>query len=148
MVVVRGVLLPSRRCQRTYCKSLMDLRSRFALRLLVVAVSVGQALAQVDLKQDAVVYFGSASNTSAPAMIDETKVRKATPEWQKIQAEGVRRGSARYILLMGEMDNRIRSAAQAVAGATGKDLIVRKGDIVDAQGKTVADVTSKIIREL
>ena len=138
----------SRRPQRPDFKLLMDLRSRLALTLLVAVVSVGQALAQVDLKQDAVVYFGSASNTSAPAQIDETKVRKATPEWQKIQAEGVRRGSARYILLMSEMDNRIRSAAQTVAGATGKDLIVRKGDITDAQGKTVVDVTSKIIREL
>jgi len=126
----------------------MHLRVRSLLCLITVVVSAAQAMAQVDLKQDAVVYFGSASNTSAPATIDETKVRKATPEWQKIQAEGVRRGSARYILLMGEMDNRIRSAALKVAGSTGKDLIVRKGDISDAKGKTVVDVTAKIIRDL
>ena len=88
--------------------------SAIAIALLLSAT---QSLAQVDLKTDAVVYFGSASNTSAPATIDQAKVRKATPEWQKIQAEGVRRGSARYILLMGEMDKRIRKAARAAASA-------------------------------
>jgi hypothetical protein len=41
------------------------------------------------LKRGAVVYHGSASNTTAPATIEETTVRDATPEWRKIQAEGI-----------------------------------------------------------
>lgn len=49
----------------------------------------GSAVAQVTLKRGAVVYQGSASNTSAPASIDETKVRDATKEWKKIQADGI-----------------------------------------------------------
>ena len=126
---------------------------RFSLRpavtsALALILSTGLALAQVDLKRDAVVYFGSASNTSAPATINEAQVRKATPEWQKIQAEGVRRGSARYILLMGQMDKRIRAATQKAASATGQDLVVRKGDISDRQGKTVTDVTQDVISNL
>ncbi len=106
------------------------------------------ANAQVDLKSDAVVYFGSASNTSAPATIDEQKVREATPEWQTIQSEGVRRGSARYILLAAEMDKRIRDAAQKAAAAASKDLVVRSGDITNARGKATNDLTTSVIANL
>jgi Skp family chaperone for outer membrane proteins len=113
-----------------------------------LVLSTGIGVAQVDLKQDAVVYFGSGSNTTAPATIDESKVRKATPEWQEIQAKQVRRGSARYILLMSEMDKRIRAACQQAAGGAGKDLVVRKDDIDDARGKSVTDLTSDVIQNL
>lgn len=116
-----------------------------ALWSFLMAVSLA---GQVDVKQDAVVYVGSASNTSAPATIDEVKVREATPEWQKIQAEGVRRGSARYILLVGEMDKRIRAAAQKAATAASKDLVVRSGDITNDHGKTVTDLTASVIQNL
>lgn len=126
----------------------MSVRTRVVLTLTTLLVSAGQAMAQVDLKRDAVVYFGSASNTSAPAAIDETKVREATPEWQKIQSEGVRRGSARYILLTSEMDKRIRAAAQRAASDAGQDLIVRSGDIANSRGKTVTDLTSQVIGHL
>lgn len=116
--------------------------------LAVVVLSAVQVLAQVDLKQDAVVYTGSASNTSAPATIDEAKVREATTEWQTIQAEGVRRGSARYMLLVAEMEKRIRDAAQKAAASASKDLVVRSGDISNQRGKIVADLTSGVIANL
>lgn len=125
---------------------------RHASRLICVCfsllISASSAMAQVDLKSDAVVYFGSASNTSAPAVIDEQKVREATPEWQTIQAEGVRRGSARYMLLVAEMDRRIRTAAQSAAAASSKDLVVRSGDITNANGKTSVDLTNDVIAKL
>lgn len=105
-------------------------------------------LAQVDLNSDAVVYFGSAANTSAPASIDETKVKEATAEWQTIQAEGVRPGSARYRLLAAEMEKRIRDAVKSVAGAASKDLVVRSGDVANAHGKDVVDLTDKVIAKL
>lgn len=127
----------------------MHLATTFAARaaLLMTAALLCSAAAtsQVDVKADAVVYFGSASNTSAPATIDEQKVREATPEWQTIQSEGVRRGTARYILLTAEMDKRIRDAAQKAAAAASKDLIVRSGDITNARGKTATDLTTNVI---
>lgn len=122
--------------------------SRLASVCFSLLISAVCAMAQVDLKSDAVVYFGSASNTSAPAVIDEQKVREATAEWQTIQAEGVRRGSARYMLLVAEMDRRIRAAAQNAAAASNKDLVVRSGDITNANGKTSVDLTSDVIAKL
>lgn len=123
---------------------------RHALRAAALATLLCSATvhAQVDLKTDSVVYFGSASNTSAPATIDEQKVREATQEWKTIQAEGVRRGSARYILLTAEMDKRIRDAAQKAAAAASKDLIVRSGDITNNRGKTVTDLTTNVVANL
>ena len=105
-------------------------------------------MAQVELKKDAVVFSGNASNTSAPATMDEAKVRRATTEWQTIEADGVKRGSARYLLLVAEMDKRIRSAAQKAASGASKDLVVRAGDIANARGKTVADLTDDVIANL
>ena len=125
----------------------MTILTRF-LSVAAVLSFAAAALAQVDLKQDAVTYFGSASNTSAPATIDEAKVREATPEWQTIQADGVRRGSARYILLVAEMDKRIRAAAQKAAADASKDLVVRAGDISNARGKSATDLTAQVIAKL
>jgi hypothetical protein len=104
--------------------------------------------AQVELKHGAVVYFGSETNTSAPAAIDEDKVREATPEWQTIKAEGVRKGSARYKILIAEMDKRIREVVREVATDEGKDLVVRDGDVSDAKGKDVGDLTGKVVEKL
>lgn len=126
----------------------MRLASRLICLSLSVLISAACAVAQVDLRSDAVVYFGSASNTSAPAVIDEQKVREATPEWQTIQAEGVRRGSARYMLLVAEMDRRIRTACQGAATSASKDLVVRSGDITNANGKSSVDLTSDVIAKL
>lgn len=118
------------------------------LLFLLVGVAVGSLRAQVDLKSDAVVYFGSATNTTAPAMVDEDKVREATAEWQTIKSEGVRKGSARYKILMAEADKRIRQAVRDVASTHSKDLVVRSGDVTNAKGKDVADITSEVVEKL
>jgi hypothetical protein len=112
-------------------------------------VLLGAAPAQgVGLKKDAVVYCGSASNTTAPATIDDEKVRDATPEWKTIQSEGVKKGTARYKLLVADMHKRIRAAVKAAAGHTSHDLVVNRGDIEDARGKEVADLTAEVIARL
>lgn len=126
----------------------MSISKRLTGICLALALGATCALAQVEVKSDAVVYFGSASNTSAPAVIDEQKVREATTEWQTIQAEGVRRGSARYMLLVGEMDRRIRAAARTAASNASKDLVVRSGDITNDNGRTAVDLTSDVIANL
>lgn len=117
----------------------------FSLAVLAFAAPLQ---AQVDLKGDALVYCGSASNTTAPASIDEDRARQATPEWQTIKNEGVRKGSARYKLLIAEADKRIRTAAREVASSRGKDLVVRAGDVADAKGKDVVDITDAVVDKL
>ena len=112
---------------------------------LLAGMAPGQGIA---LKKDAVVYFGSASNTTAPATIDLEKVREATPEWKTIQADGVKKGSARYKLLIAEMDKRIRAAVKSAAGHASHDLVVSKGDVEDARGKDLVDLTAEVISRL
>ena len=49
--------------------------------------------AGVDIRGDAKVFYGSSASTTQPATLDYGKVKKKTPEWKKIQSEGVRPGS-------------------------------------------------------
>ncbi|MBK8100840.1 MAG: hypothetical protein IPK26_27450 [Planctomycetes bacterium] len=126
----------------------MHLLRRCVFAWSLAGLLAGLVHAQVTLNGDAVVYFGAAANTSAPASIDETKVKEATTEWQTIQAEGVRPGSARYRLLAAEMDKRIREAVKNVAAGASKDLVVRSGDVANAQGKEIVDLTDKVIAKL
>lgn len=116
----------------------------FAVCLCLVAA----ATAQVKLKRGAVVYSGSAANTSAPATIDEAKVRDATSEWQRIQSEGIDVDSAQGKQLIGKMKNRIREAVKSVAVDESRDLVVRSDDIADELGKSVVDLTDKVIDKL
>ncbi len=120
-------------------------------------VSIGMALALVcalapaqgvGTKSGAVVLHGSASNTSRPATIEMDKVEKETPEYDTIKSDGVRRGSARYELLIAKMHKRIQRACKAAAEAEGHDCVVRDGDIKDARGLEVADLTEAVVEQL
>ena len=46
------------------------------------------------------------------------------------------------------MNQRIKAAAERVAGAAGHDLVVEQGDITDARGQTVVDITGQVRAEL
>lgn len=121
------------------------LRLRPVLLGLCLATSL---TCQVTLKRGAVVFHGSASNTSAPATIQEAKVREATQQWQKIQADGIDPDSAQGKQLIAQMNAKIREAVRAAATAEGRDMVARKGDISDAQGRDVIDLTDKVIAQL
>jgi hypothetical protein len=97
-------------------------RTLFATLCLCLAPLV----AQVQVKRGAVVYHGSSSNTSAPASIDEDKVRDATPEWKKMQSQGIDPDSAQGKQLLVQMNNRIREAVKAVATSESRDMVTRK----------------------
>ena len=100
------------------------------------------------MKKGAVVYHGSASNTTAPASIDETKVRDASKEWQKIQSEGIALDSAQGKQLMAQMHTKIREAVKEVATAESRDMVTKAGDITDKQGRDVVDLTDKVVAKL
>ena len=120
--------------------------SRFLLVALTLAVA--PAAAQVGVKKGAVIYHGCASNTSAPAVVNETKVKEATAEWKKIQAEGIDTDSAHGKQLLVAMNKRIREVVKAVAEAEGRDMVARKDDITDKQGRAVVDLTDKVVSKL
>lgn len=123
--------------------------SRFLACLLVgCLLGVSPLVAQVSLKRGAVVYAGSAANTSAPATIDYAKVKEATREWKKLRNDGIDPDSAQGMQLLQQMSDRIREAASQAANDESRDLVVRKDDIVDPQGKSVADLTDKVIGKL
>jgi hypothetical protein len=118
---------------------------------LVAAALFALALplaAQVTVKRGAVVYQGSASNTTAPASVNEGKLRDATPEWKKIQADGIDVDSAQGRQLLGQMNTRIRDAVKDVAASERRDMVTRKDDITDKQGRDVVDLTDKVVKKL
>jgi hypothetical protein len=122
---------------------------RNCLSLVLLALLPLQSLlAQVTVKSGAVVYHGSASNTSAPATIDEAKVREATPEWKKMQAEAIDPDSAQGKQLVVRMNTRIQDAVRSVAAAENRDLVTRKDDISDRQGRDVVDLTDKVAKKV
>ncbi len=122
--------------------------SQLAVSAFLFAGLVLPLSAQVTLKRSAVVYVGNASNTSAPATIDETKAKEATKEWKKIQADGIDQDSAQGKQLLQQINNKVREAVKAVASDESRDLVVRKDDISDKKGRDVADLTDKVVAKL
>lgn len=118
-----------------------------AALLMLTFLSVPLA-AQVTLKRGAVVYCGSGSNTTAPAVVDEAKVKEATKEWQKIQSEGIDQDSAQGKQLLQQMNSKIREAIKTVATDASCDMVVRKDDIIDKLGREVTDLTDKVVTKL
>jgi hypothetical protein len=125
----------------------MQVRSAlsFSLGLLLFTASL---IGQVSVRKGAVVYHGSAANTSAPATVQDTKVRDATPEWKKIQAEGIDPDSAHGRQLVSQMNTRIRDAIRDVATAESRDMVTRKDDVTDKQGRDVVDLTDKVVQKV
>jgi hypothetical protein len=128
--------------------SALRLSRPVACLLLACLLGAGPLVAQVSLKRGAVVYTGSAVNTSAPATIDYNKVKEATREWKKMRGDGIDPDSAQGLQLLQQMSDRIREAVNQAANEESRDLVVRKDDIVDPQGKSVADLTDKVIGKL
>lgn len=122
--------------------------NRILLAVLASLLLAAAGHAQVAVKRGAVVYVGSASNTSAPAIVDEAKLRDATAEWQRIQSEGIDPDSAQGKQLIVRMNQRIRDAVKGIAESQGRDMVVRKGDITDRQGRDVVDLTDQVVSRL
>lgn len=128
--------------------------ARSLFLLLAVVLSLGFASSSglraqgIVLEDDAVILFGSTANCTKPAKVDFKKVRKKTPEWKKIRSEGVQKGTARYSLLISEMNKRIKKHCKTVAQDKGHDCVVRKGDVSDSKGLTVDDMTAAVVTAL
>ena len=124
------------------------MRTTLIVGLFLSAILSATASAQVTLRKGAVVYTGSAANTTAPAIVTEKKVRAATPEWQKIVDEGIDPQSARGKQLITRMNLRINQAIESIADSESKDMVTRKKDLKDDRGRTVIDLTSKVVAKI
>ena len=129
-----GFLMPSQ------SKVLSLLLSLFAASCALF----GAPAPDVVLTKTAVVYYRRTEPSLSPATIEAARVMVATPEWQRMQgADALRRVEAQRAV-----NERIAAACRKVAAARGLDLVVRAGDIVDARGRAVIDVTAAVIAEL
>jgi len=122
--------------------------SQLASSVILLAALLVPLSAQVTLKRSAVVFCGNASNTTAPATIDEAKAKEATKEWKRMQADGIDHDSAQGKQLLQQINNKVREAVKAVANDASRDLVVRKDDITDKKGRDVADLTDKVVAKL
>ena len=104
--------------------------------------------AQVTVRRGAVVYHGSASHTTAPATVVEKTVREATPEGQKMVDEDIDPDSARGKQLLVKMNQRIRQAIKSVAATESRDMVTRKEDLTDDQGRDVVDLTDLVVDKI
>ncbi len=98
----------------------------------------------IELKSEASALFGAPSGCTKPATVDYKRLRNATSEWREIKSQGVRKGSGRYSLLISAIDTKVRKACEKVAKQLGFDCIVRHGEIKNARGLEVADLTRKV----
>ena len=127
---------------------LQALRSRLSAVAFVLLLPAALASQGVQVKDSAGVLYGTTAKCSQPAVVDLAKIRKATPEWKTIKAEGVHKGSARYDLLVEDMNKRIRRICADVAKAAGKDCVIAKGEIENENGLTVTDLTDQVVTKL
>ena len=102
----------------------------------------------VQLRKSAQILFGTAAYCSQPATVDLAAAQAATPEGRQIEGTGISPGSARYRLLHSKMHNRLVAASGQVARGAGFDLVVCHGDILDARGLEVGDMTETLVKTL
>lgn len=107
--------------------------------------AVGRGGGGVTLRQGADVFYGSAFTCTAPAVIDYDAVKVKTAEWHTIRRDDVRPDSARYQLLVESMRKDLRKRIREVAQLRNRDLVVCKGDIDDAGGFEVVDLTAELL---
>ncbi|MFQ5506448.1 MAG: hypothetical protein ACE5F1_16890 [Planctomycetota bacterium] len=95
------------------------------------------------------VLFGNARRTTSPAVVDCHKALAATAEAKKIKAEGIRKGSARYSILISKAQKRLKKVIKKVAVAKHRDCVIKKGRILANPDRLdVKDLTKDVIKEL
>lgn len=102
----------------------------------------------VRLASGAQVVLGTAAFCTRPATVAMAQLEAASPEGMEIARDAVPRGSARYNLLHARMHQRIVRACTQAARAAGCDLVVVAGDIADARGLPVHDLTAEALQAL
>jgi hypothetical protein len=93
------------------------------------------------------IYLGDPQKFKKPAVVDVDAVYAKIPEYKEILDRGLDASSPRYLILMRAASDKFRAALEAVSDSYGFDLIGGLGSI-RIEGKTVPDITSKVINKL
>ena len=96
---------------------------------------------------EADIYLGDSSSFKKPAVVDVDAVYAKIPEYKEILDRNMDSSSPRYLFLMRAASDKFRAALEAVSDSYGFDLIGGLGSI-RIKGKTVPDVTAKVIAKL
>ena len=111
--------------------------------LVPAGLAAGDSIPK-DKVDESKIYHGSASSFEKAAEVDIDKVLEATPEYQEISKDKVKRDTGKYWLLQGDASNRVIKAIKEVAEKTDFDLIAEKGYL----GKLKPPVESEDITKL
>ena len=98
----------------------------------------------IEVKNNKSVICGVPSVSTKPGTINYEQVERSTQEYRTIKSEGVKKGSARYNILISQMSTRIKLSTELVAQEEGIDCVVKKGEIKKSEYE-VKDLTKKVI---
>jgi hypothetical protein len=120
--------------------------------LLVAVPFLGAAWAksiddeQLDPKQ---IFFGDPKAFDSPAAVDIQIIIETTPEHQEIKKYKIKRGTAKYWILLSKATDRAIEAIADVAENEGYDLIAARVYLKDLKPiVTAEDVTKTVIKKI
>lgn len=102
----------------------------------------------VSMKKGAKVFYGEPSTCSRPATIRFDELKESTDEWKRIQSEGIKEGSATYIILMNTINTKINNAVKDYCKNAVYDMACEEGSIKNSNGLPVNDITDDILPNL
>ena len=121
--------------------------------LLGGGTAYGQGKVEVKVVNSGRVYHprnlasGQSYKVSKPALCDSKQVFDATPEYQKIKDDKIKKGSAQHRILIQAASNRFKNAVQKVMSQKGHGLVAETGAIV-CEGHSLPDITQALIANL
>jgi hypothetical protein len=120
--------------------------------LLIAAPILGVAWAdsidedQFDPKQ---IFFGDPKDFDAPAAVNIGKVIEATPEYQEIKTEKIKRGTGKYWILLSKATDCAVAAIAEVAKELNYDLVAENSYLIGLKPKVTAeDVTKSVVEKI
>ncbi len=120
--------------------------------LLIAAPILGVAWAdsidedQFDPKQ---IFFGDPKDFDAPAAVSIGKVIEATPEYQEIKTEKIKRGTGKYWILLSKATDCAVAAIAEVAKELNYDLVAENSYLIGLKPKVTAeDVTKSVVEKI
>lgn len=122
-------------------RDLTDL-SIFILVFTVLYLALSSLGIEVDKKSSVII--GNSDVTTSPASVDYDLLVKQTDEYKIIIRDGVKEGSARYILLISEASSKVKDAITTVAKSSNIDCVVKKGSVTNSNGLKVKDITDEV----
>ncbi len=114
----------------------------FSFLVFIHPVSPADKDTEVDKKK---VYYGNADNFKTPAVIELAKVFSNITEYQDAKKKS--EDDPDYYILLDKANQKFQKALEKAAKDGGYDLVGETGT-VKVKGKTIPDITQKVIDSL